>query len=61
MRAVEALIADHAQATGSKWSEEILSDWDRRRGQFWQVCPKEMLSRLVHPLSDAEPEVVAAE
>src|SRR3546814_14499904 len=37
---LKALIADHAQATGSKWSEGILSDWDRRRGQFWQVCPK---------------------
>src|SRR3546814_740561 len=59
--ALKALIADHTRATGSKWSEEILSDWDRRRGQFWQVCPKEMLTRLAHPLSDAEPEVVAAE
>src|SRR3546814_11364799 len=32
--ALKALIADHTRATGSKWSEEILSDWDRRRGQF---------------------------
>jgi len=22
------------------------------RGQFWQICPKEMISRLAHPLSD---------
>jgi len=59
---LKELIADHAQATGSKWSEEILSDWDRRKGEFWQVCPKEMVGRLMHPLSDAAaPEVVAAE
>jgi glutamate synthase (NADPH/NADH) large chain len=55
------LIADHAQATGSKWSAEILADWDLRKGEFWQICPKEMLPRLAHPLSDAEIEVVAAE
>jgi glutamate synthase (NADPH/NADH) large chain len=54
------LIADHAKATSSKWSASILQDWDRWRGQFWQVCPKEMLSRLAHPLSDSE-EVAAAE
>ena len=55
------LIEDHAKATGSKWSSEILADWDRWQGQFWQVCPKEMLSRLTHPLSDTSAEVVAAE
>jgi hypothetical protein len=22
------------------------------RGQFWQVCPKEMVARLSQPLSD---------
>jgi glutamate synthase (NADPH/NADH) large chain len=55
------LVEDHAQATGSKWSSEVLADWDRWRDQFWQVCPKEMLTRLAHPLSDAEAEVVAAE
>jgi len=37
-----------------------LEDWDRWKGQFWQVCPKEMLSRLSYPLSDT-PEVEAAE
>ncbi len=59
---LKGLIADHAEATGSKWSAEILSDWDLRKGQFWQVCPREMLPRLAHPLSDnALGEVVAAE
>jgi glutamate synthase (NADPH/NADH) large chain len=58
---LKALVEDHARATGSKWSAEILADWDRRVGEFWQVCPKEMLSRLEYPLRDAEAEVVAAE
>ena len=54
------LIEQHVAATSSKWSAALLEDWDRRRSQFWQVCPKEMLSRLEHPLSD-QAEVVAAE
>ncbi|MEQ1725049.1 MAG: glutamate synthase large subunit [Sphingopyxis sp.] len=49
---LQALIADHAAATDSAWAKEILADWDRHRGRFWQICPKEMLSRLVHPLCD---------
>ncbi|MFS0737679.1 glutamate synthase large subunit [Sphingomonas sp. 1P06PA] len=59
-RRAKSLIAEHAVATDSKWSHSILDDWDRWRGQIWQVVPREMLSRLDHPLSDA-PEVVAAE
>ena len=30
----------------------FLSDWDRWRHRFWQVCPKEMLTRLAQPLND---------
>lgn len=56
---LKALIAEHAVATDSKWSNIILDDWDRWRGHFWQVCPKEMVSRLEHPLSDAEAEAAA--
>jgi glutamate synthase (NADPH/NADH) large chain len=48
-----ALVEDHARVTDSGWAKEVLSDWDRWRHRFWQVCPKEMLSRLTHPLSDA--------
>jgi glutamate synthase (NADPH/NADH) large chain len=57
---LRGLIAEHAHATGSKWSAEIMADWDRWQGKFWQVCPKEMLPRLAHPLSDAA-EIEAAE
>ncbi|ABF53849.1 glutamate synthase large subunit [Sphingopyxis alaskensis] len=58
---LKALVEDHAKATGSKWSAEILADWDRWRRRFWQVCPKEMLSRLTHSLNEEAVEVVAAE
>ncbi len=54
------LVEQHVAATSSKWSASVLDDWDRWRGRFWQVCPKEMISRLANPLSDT-PEVEAAE
>jgi glutamate synthase (NADPH) large chain len=53
------LIEAHVTATDSAWSRSILEDWDRRRSQFWQICPKEMLTRLSHPLSDKETAVAA--
>ncbi|MEP6784996.1 MAG: glutamate synthase large subunit [Sphingomonadales bacterium] len=55
-----ALIAEHALATDSKWSNAILDDWDRWRDKFWQVIPREMLTRLPWPLNDVE-QLVAAE
>jgi glutamate synthase (NADPH/NADH) large chain len=58
---LKALIAQHAVATDSRWSNTILDDWDRWRRYFWQVCPKEMVNRVAHPLSDAPAETVAAE
>lgn len=58
---LKELVEEHARATGSKWSAEVLADWDRWRGRFWQVCPKEMLSRLTHSLNEEEAQVVAAE
>ncbi len=54
------LVADHAEATDSKCSRGLLEDWERVRGHFWQVVPKEMLTRLAHPLDDSV-EMVAAE
>ncbi|MBP6581654.1 MAG: glutamate synthase large subunit, partial [Sphingorhabdus sp.] len=56
---LKALVAEHARATDSPWSNSIIEDWERRRGEFWQVCPKEMLTRLTHPLSDAVQSVAA--
>ncbi|WP_448659534.1 glutamate synthase large subunit [Sphingomonas sp. CJ99] len=60
---LHALVQAHHAVTDSKWAGELLEDWDRAIGEFWQVVPKEMLTRLPHPLDDAavEPEMVAAE
>ena len=56
---LRALVAEHVGETGSKWGAELLLDWDRSRGDFWQVCPKEMLGRLVYPLDDTAVMVAA--
>jgi glutamate synthase (NADPH/NADH) large chain len=54
-----SLVSEHARMTDSRWSKSIIADWERTRGSFWQICPKEMLSRLPCPLTD-EQRVVAA-
>jgi glutamate synthase (NADPH/NADH) large chain len=54
------LIEQHVAMTDSGWGKELLADWDRWRDRFWQVCPKEMLTRLAYPL-DERAELVAAE
>ena len=46
------LIGEHARETDSAFATSLLRDWDRVRNHFWQVCPKEMLSRLPHPLAE---------
>ena len=57
---LKSLIAEHAERTGSTLAGEMLADWPAARARFWQICPKEMLTRLAHPLSDT-PDAVAAE
>ncbi|MBB3877605.1 glutamate synthase large subunit [Sphingomonas pseudosanguinis] len=56
---LRGLIEEHAARTDSKWSKGLLEDWDRVAGHFWQVCPKEMLTRLAHPLDDSVAAVAA--
>ena len=53
------LIEEHAAETGSRHAKRILQQWDVERAHVWQVCPKEMLARLKHPLSD-EPAAARA-
>jgi len=50
---LRALVSDHEHETGSRVAEGVLRDWDLIRSRFWQVCPKEMISRLAHPLEAA--------
>ena len=47
------LVIDHAAETGSPRAHSILRDWDEHLPRFWQICPKEMLARLAHPLEEA--------
>jgi glutamate synthase (NADPH/NADH) large chain len=54
---VRSLIAEHARETQSAWATQILHDWQTEREKFWQVVPKEMVSRLAHPIR-AEEEAV---
>jgi glutamate synthase (NADPH/NADH) large chain len=53
------LVEEHRTQARSAFATELLAQWDIEIGNFWQVVPKEMLSRLKHPLSD-EPAAVRA-
>ena len=46
------LVEQHERETGSPLAAEMLRNWERIRGRFKQICPKEMLGRLPQPLSD---------
>jgi glutamate synthase (NADPH/NADH) large chain len=54
------LIKRHAEETGSRKALDILQHWDIEKANFLQVCPKEMLNKLTHPLTN-EPAAVPAE
>jgi len=47
---LKTLIGQHVEATQSAFAWQMLAEWDQKRGLFWQVAPKEMLSRLEHPV-----------
>ncbi|MGY8996368.1 MAG: glutamate synthase large subunit, partial [Alphaproteobacteria bacterium] len=49
---VKSLVALHARETQSVYASRILREWDLRVGDVWQVCPREMIERLHHPLRD---------
>ncbi|BAI70737.1 glutamate synthase (NADPH) large chain [Azospirillum sp. B510] len=48
---LRALIEEHVAETQSRFAAEILNDWQRELGHFWQVVPKEMLHRLAVPVT----------
>ncbi len=53
------LIQRHAQETSSRKAADLLQHWDIEKGNFVQVCPKEMLVHLPHPLSIEETAIPA--
>ena len=42
---------EHFTETGSNLSKFIIDNFDHELMNFIQVCPKEMLDKLEHPLS----------
>ena len=56
---LRGLVERHAAETGSQKARRILSNWEAERANFLQVCPKEMLVHLPHPLSDERAAVPA--
>jgi glutamate synthase domain-containing protein 3 len=46
-----SLLKMHSEETSSQKAEEILQNWDTEKTKFLQICPKEMLDKLPHPLS----------
>jgi glutamate synthase (NADPH) large chain len=48
---LRALVEEHQRETQSRFAEQLLLDWERECRRFWQVVPKEMLTRLPEPLT----------
>ncbi|OUD09622.1 glutamate synthase large subunit [Marivivens niveibacter] len=56
---LKGLIERHAEETGSRKAAEILQHWDIEKANFVQVCPKEMLIHIPHPLTNEEKAIPA--
>jgi glutamate synthase (NADPH/NADH) large chain len=50
------LVEEHQRETQSRFAEQLLVDWQRELGHFWQVVPREMIDRLEQPLSGTAAE-----
>ena len=48
---LKSLLQKHAVETESRRAQEILRNWDIEVNNFVQVCPKEMLNKIPHPIS----------
>ncbi|QGZ93935.1 glutamate synthase large subunit [Terricaulis silvestris] len=57
---LKTLIEEHVRRTHSPRAADLLAHWSEARTRFWQICPKEMLPRLAHALSDETSSVAAA-
>ena len=57
---LKGLVERHLAETGSRKAAEILQHWDTEVANFVQVCPKEMLVHIPHPLSQ-EASAIPAE
>jgi glutamate synthase (NADPH/NADH) large chain len=57
---LKSLIETHQAETFSRKAADILQHWEVEKANFLQVCPKEMLNKLSHPLTN-EAQAVPAE
>ncbi|KEJ90725.1 glutamate synthase large subunit [Sulfitobacter donghicola] len=57
---LKTLIEAHVAETNSRKAADILQHWELEKGNFVQVCPKEMLSRIPAPLG-IEDQAIPAE
>ncbi|SCZ65293.1 glutamate synthase (NADPH) large subunit [Epibacterium ulvae] len=48
---LKGLIEQHLAETRSRKAADILQHWDTEKSKFVQVCPKEMLNKLPHPIA----------
>jgi len=58
---LRALVEAHLRETQSRFAQQLVADWPRERERFWQVVPKEMLTRLPEPLTLTEPQAAAGD
>ena len=56
---VRNLVTVHVAETNSRFAASLLNDWERERGRFWQVVPKDYVRYLPVPLT-AGPALAAA-
>jgi len=47
---LKSLLEKHVVETESRRAQEILRSWDIEVNNFIQVCPKEMLNKILHPI-----------
>ena len=45
------LIEEHFKETSSNLSKKIFENFDKEIDNFLQVCPKEMINKLVNPIT----------
>jgi glutamate synthase (NADPH/NADH) large chain len=55
------LVERHYAETNSRKAGEILQNWEENLPKFLQVCPKEMLNKMAHPLTADGQEAIPAE
>ena len=49
---LKEIIDKHYKETNSKQSKKILDNFEEELSNFFQICPKEMLDKLDHPISN---------